>query len=127
MSQDTPLYCASTPVTVEAFKNRPCSLPKSHPRYIPPTPEDVKALRNLLGFPQARLGEFTGKAYNKKGCKAVRRWETSIENKEYNPIDYAAWQLMLLAAGVICIDERIESSLCYKDILNRQDEPTELT
>ena len=119
MSQETLTYGASTALTVEAFKNRACSLPKSDPRYLPPTPEEIKSLRNLLGFPQARLGDLTGKTYSKKGCKAVRRWETSTENKEYNPIDYCAWQLMLLAAEVITITDRVESSLKYKDIINK--------
>ena len=118
MSQESPLYNALTPVTVEAFKNRRCSLPKTDPNYLAPTPEEVKSLRSLLGFPQARLGDLVGKTYSKKGCKAVRRWETATENKESVPIDYCAWQLMLLAAGVISIDERIEASLGYKAILN---------
>ena len=121
MSQTRPGYGRATAVTVEAFRNRPCSLPKTHPDYLLPTSEEVKSLRNLLGFPQARLGDFLGKSYNLKGCKAARRWETTIESKEHNPIDYCAWQLMLLAAGVISIDERIESSLGYKDILNSRD------
>ncbi len=123
MSEISPGYGSATAVTVEAFRNRPCSLPKTHCNYLPPSPEEVKSLRNLLGFPQARLGDFLGKSYNLKGCKAVRRWETSSESKEHNPIDYCAWQLMLLAAGVISIDERSESSSGYKAILNRRDQP----
>ena len=121
MSETSPVYGSATAVTVEAFRNRPCSLPKTHPNYLPPTPEEIKSLRNLLGFPQARLGDLLGKSYNLKGCKAVRRWETHTESKEHNPIDYCAWQLMLLSAGIISIDERIEASLGYKAILNNRD------
>lgn len=114
MSHISPLYCTSTPLTVDAFKNRQCSLAKTHPNFQQPTPDEIKALRSLLGFSQAQLGDLVGKIYNKKGCKAVRRWETALDKKEHNPIDYCAWQLMLLAAGVISIDERINSSSEYK-------------
>ncbi len=120
MSQTRPSYCGSVAITIEAFRNRPCTLVKTDPEYIPPTPEEVRSLRNLLGFPQARLGHFLGKSINLKGCKAVRRWETNVENKEYNPIDYYAWQMMLLAAGVITIQSRVDTSLGYKDVLNHR-------
>ncbi|MBP3155182.1 hypothetical protein IZT73_06770 [Aliivibrio fischeri] len=114
-------YSSSTAITVEAFRNRPCSLPLSHPGHLPPTPEEVRALRQLLGYPQARLGSLLGKTYSKKGCKAVRRWETHVDSKEYVPINYCAWQLMLLAANVISITDLIDASSQYKDLLNLND------
>ncbi len=120
MSQISPVYYSGgcTAVTVAAFKNRPCSLHKSHPNFVLPTNEEVKALRLILGFSQARLGEFLGKTYNLKGCRAVSRWETDSTKSAHNPMSYSGWQLMLLAAGVITVDERIEASLVYKQILN---------
>ena len=123
MSQTRSGYGCATAVALEAFRDRPCSLPKTHPDYLPPTTQEVKSLRNLLGFPQAMLGDFWGKSYHLKDCKAARHWETTIESKEHNPIDHCALQLMLLAAGVISIDERIASSFGYKGLLNSRDEP----
>jgi hypothetical protein len=64
MTETHSSYNTPVPITVEEFRERPCSLSNTHPDYIPPTPEEVKALRKLLGFPQARLGEFLGKKYN---------------------------------------------------------------
>ncbi|MUJ27947.1 hypothetical protein GNP73_08155 [Aliivibrio fischeri] len=118
MSEITARYMSALPVTVEAFRNRPCSLPITDPNYVPPTPEEVRALRQLLGFTQSRVGALVGRSYNKKGCKSVRRWENNIESKEYQPINYSAWQLMLLAAEVIFIDEIVEASERYKVSMN---------
>lgn len=122
MSENKVNYLSETPVTIEAFRNRFCVLPLSHPNHVPPTPEEVKALRNLLGFSQARLGLLLGKTYNKKGCKAVRRWETNINSKEYTPMNYCAWQLMLLAANIVSIDDLIDASSQYQNLLNARND-----
>lgn len=119
MSQQSVPYCEVTPVTLEAFKNRRCTLPCSDLNYLAPTPHEIKSLRNFLGFSQARLGAFLGKSYNKKGCKAVRRWEASKSNKENNPIDYCSWQLMLIAGGLVNITERAKASEDYLIVMNR--------
>jgi hypothetical protein len=122
MSENKVHYSSATAITVEAFRNRPCSLPLSHPGYVPPTPAEVRALRNILGFSQARLGLLLGKRYNKKGCKAVRRWETNVNSKEYTPMNYCAWQLMLLSAEVIFLDQFVDASSQYKNVLNASDD-----
>ena len=31
----------SLPVSLEAFRNRPCALPFGHPAYVPPSPQEV--------------------------------------------------------------------------------------
>lgn len=107
-------YLTEPPVTVEAFRNRPCSLPITDQNHVPPTPEEVRSLRQILGFTQSRVGALVGRSYNDKGCKAVRRWENNIDSKEYRPINYSAWQLMLLASEVIFLDEIIEASEQYR-------------
>ncbi len=113
MSEKKAYYSATTPLTVEAFKNRSCVLSLFDPNFTHPTNEEVKALREILGWSQTRLGCFVGKAYNIKGCRAVSRWEASPDNKDRVPIDYCAWQLMLLAAEIIDIDQLIERSSNY--------------
>jgi hypothetical protein len=114
MSERKVRYISAIPVTVEAFRNRPCSLPITNPNYVPPTPEEVRALRAILGFSQSRVGALIGRTYNKKGCASVRHWEANIESKDYQPMSYSAWKLMLLAAEVIFLDEIIEASEQYR-------------
>ena len=103
---------------IEEFKKRPCVLSKFHPDYVPPTNEEVREVRSILGFSQARLGYFAGMIFNKKGCKAVIRWEANSHKKNSNTIDYAVWRLMLLAAGIKTIEEFVSESEDYKNLLN---------
>ena len=109
-------------LAIEEFKKRPCVLSKFHPDYIPPTNEEVRDVRKFLGFSQAQLGYFSGMVFNKKGCKAVVRWEADSSKKNSNSIDYAVWRLMLLAAGIKTIEDFISESESYKSLLNNSDQ-----
>ena len=91
------------PLTIEAFKNRPCGLGIEHPDFVRPTPQEVKGLRNLLGFSQVDVAKLTGVKWNDKGASSVRKWET-VEGKEMRSILPSSWQLMLLKAGLIVIE-----------------------
>ena len=102
MSEDIKQYNANPAASIAAFRNRPCSLPANDQQYIPPTPDDVKMLRQLMGLSQAGLAKFLGVAYNAKGSNTVRKWETKTDNKEHRQINYASWRLMLIGAG--CVD-----------------------
>lgn len=100
--ENTPIYSSSEPLTITAFRNRACAKKKIDPEFKQPTPQEIKTLRKLLGFTQVTLAKFLGVTYNvKKGSQTIRKWETSQDNKEYRPINYASWRLLLLAAGVI--------------------------
>ncbi|WP_345855791.1 hypothetical protein [Shewanella algae] len=98
-------YCDSVPLTVEAFKNRRCSLPACHPDYVQPTPDDVRALRVLLGFSREELSKFANVKLSNKGSGAVRKWETPIGSSEHHHINYGVWRMMLYAAGVASVDD----------------------
>jgi DNA-binding transcriptional regulator YiaG len=91
------------PLSITAFKNRRCGLGIEHPEYEPPTPEEVKALRKLIGLSQVGLAKLTGVSWNDKGSSAVRKWET-LSGKECRAISAAAWQLLLIKAGLIKIE-----------------------
>jgi DNA-binding transcriptional regulator YiaG len=91
------------PLTIEAFKNRNCGLGIEHPDFIHPTPQEVKALRKLIGFSQVDLARLTGVSWTEKGASSVRKWET-LEGKESRVISRAAWQLMLIKAGLVSIN-----------------------
>jgi len=91
------------PLTLEAFKNRSCSLGIEHSEFIPPTPEEVKSLRTILRFTQNDLARFVGVSYSKnKGSSTVKKWETASK-KESRAISLSAWQLMLIKAGLVVV------------------------
>lgn len=109
MSETIAQYGVSIPKTAEAFKNRPCSLPACHPDFKLPTPEEVAALRELLGFSRLELSKFANVALSQKGSGAVRKWESPSSSSENRPINYGVWRMMLYAAGVACIDDDLNA------------------
>ncbi|EIU7553804.1 hypothetical protein QJ364_004053 [Vibrio vulnificus] len=96
------------PITRDAFKRLPCSLPLAHPEFVEPTSREVKSLRLLLGFSQADLGVFAGKRVTKKGCSHVRKWETDESKAEHRDIELNVWRRMLYAAGVCTVCDDID-------------------
>lgn len=107
--ETTTQYCDSVPLTVDAFKNRPCSLPACHPNFVQPTPEEVAALRVLLGFSREKLSLFGNVKLSSKGSGAVRKWETPLGSTENRPVNYGVWRMMLYAAGVASIDDDLRA------------------
>lgn len=101
MSEQPAPYHAGQPARLEAFKQKPCSLPFSDPGYIPPTPEEVDALIKLAGLSQRQTAQITGVRYDDKGSSAVRKWRASTDKTYHRAISYAAWRLLLLEAGVV--------------------------
>lgn len=100
--QTSPQYATSLPLTVEAFRNRACARPCYDEGYVPPTPDEVKQLRTLLGLSQRQLARFLGANYTQeKGSPTVRKWETALDKASHRQIGHNAWQMMLVAAGVI--------------------------
>ncbi len=92
-----------SPATLNAFKNRSCSLGIQHENYEHPTGMEVKALRELMGLTQNELASLTGVfADKKKGSSTVRKWESSPLEK--SRISTSAWELMLLKAGIIPLE-----------------------
>jgi DNA-binding transcriptional regulator YiaG len=90
--------------SLESFKKNKCALNIEDPDFEPPTPEQVKNLRELMGFSQVDLAKLTGVSWNAdKGSGAVRKWETK-EGKEKRSISKAAWQLMLIKSGLVTVE-----------------------
>jgi hypothetical protein len=100
----------TTAQTIQAFRNRPCSLPFSDPGYKAPEPEEVDALIKAAGWSQNKTAMIVGVPFDpKKGSTTIRRWRTSRENADhYREIPYAAWRLMLLHAGVVTVEEGLQ-------------------
>ncbi|MCS4309674.1 DNA-binding transcriptional regulator YiaG [Rheinheimera pacifica] len=94
----------ATAETVAAFRNRPSAKQFHDPEYKPPSPEEVKALRKLLGWPQSLLAKVAGVSYGPKGSTTVRKWETAISEKEHRKIPYIVFRVMLHHAGVVNIN-----------------------
>lgn len=97
------------PATLQAFKNRACSLPYYDPGFELPTPEEIKALLKLTGWSQKQTALITGVNWNSKGSTSVRRWKAPRESDSHRQINYAAWRLMLLAAKVVSVDDSLPS------------------
>jgi len=108
MTQEHPTYGANrgAPETLQAFRNRACSLPASHPDYCPPTPAELDALIKIMGWSQNDVARITGVNYDpKKGSPTVRRWKAPVDKKDHRDIPYAAWRLLLLHSGAVSIDD----------------------
>lgn len=67
------------------------------PDYLPPTPEEIRAVIQLLGKTAEQVALLVGV----KDGRAVRRWLAPPTAKSHAQIDYAIWRLMLLEAGLI--------------------------
>ena len=106
MSEAKPVYQDSEAFNIEGFRTLPCSQHKDSPDYQPPTPEQVKTLRNYLNLSQVACARLTGASYQPdKGSSTVRKWETATDNRNHKPIPYAAWRLMLAAACIVDLQE----------------------
>ena len=94
------------PKTIQALRNRPCSLPAADPAYKKPTPEELAALIKIAGWSQNDVAKLTGVSYNpQKGSPTVRRWKAPEDKKDHRDIPYATWRLLLIAAGVCDINQ----------------------
>ena len=105
MSEDKGRYGpVGTAQTLEAFQNRPCSLPYSDPQYKEPEPEEVDALIKLAGWSQNQAAMIAGVPFEPgKGSTTIRRWRTARGKENHRQIPYSAWRLFLLHAGVVTV------------------------
>ena len=103
MSEKKAMYNSmSTPLTINAFRNRGCGLGIESEHYVHPTPQEVKELRKLIGFSNIELAKFTGSFFsNEKGSSTVRKWENG--SGDASCITKSTWQLMLIKAGLVSI------------------------
>lgn len=67
------------------------------PEYRLPTPEDIRAVVDMLGMTAEELALLVGV----RDGRAVRRWLAPPTAKSHAQIDYAIWRLMLLEAGLV--------------------------
>ena len=85
-----------------AFKQRACALPSWAPGYQAPGPEDVRDLLNLAGWSQVQTARLAGVSYKTgRGSTTLRKWKAPRDKKEYRPIAYGTWRLLLIYAGVV--------------------------
>lgn len=102
--------------TIEAFQNRPCSLPAWHPDYKQPEPEEVEALIKAAGWSQRIAAMIVGVPFDaKKGSTTIRKWRTprlnprtGQPNAEHRQIPYSAWRLFLEYAGVVTVEDGLK-------------------
>lgn len=65
--------------------------------YKAPTPDDVRVVVKLLGMTANQVAELVGAANG----RTVRRWLAAPTTKTHATIDYPAWRLLLLEAGLV--------------------------
>jgi len=100
------------PISLDAFRNRPCALPFGGPSYVPPTPQEVDRLIKLAGWSQSGVARLVGVTYNpKKGSSTIRKWRANTDKDDYREIPYSAWRLMLLYAGVVSIEDGLAAGI----------------
>lgn len=98
----------SLPMTIEAFRNRPCSLLFSDPKYTQPEPQEVAQLIRLAGWSQNQVANLVGvNSDPKRGSSTIRKWKSHKAKDDHRPIPYSAWRLMLLHAGVVSLDLKV--------------------
>lgn len=68
-----------------------------HREYRQPTAADVRAVIDMLGLTADQVAALVGM----KGGRAVRRWLAPADSKTHAQIDYAAWRLLLIEAGLV--------------------------
>ena len=76
------------PFTLLAYDNQ---------AYRPPTSTDVRAVIDMLGLTADQIASLVGM----KDGRAVRRWLAPEDSKTHAQIDYAAWRLLLIEAGLV--------------------------
>ena len=81
------------PATLLAYDDR---------AYRPPASSDVRAVIDMLGLTADQVAALVGM----KDGRAVRRWLAPEESKTHAQIDYAAWRLLLIEAGLIVLKAR---------------------
>jgi len=116
MSEKHPIYQTGTPpITREAFRSRPCTLPYCDPNYTPPTPDELSGLIQFAGWSQSDVAKLVGVNYSQqKGSTTVRKWRTDISSKEHRDIPYSAWRHLLACAGIVTIEEDLEAIEAHK-------------
>ena len=80
------------PLTLLAYSDR---------AYRAPTPSDVRAVIDRLGLTADQVAALVGM----KDGRAVRRWLASEDSKTHAQIDYAAWRLLLIEAGLVTLQK----------------------
>jgi hypothetical protein len=80
------------------------------PAYLAPSPSDVRAVIDMLGLTADQVAALVGM----KDGRAVRRWLASEGSKTHAQIDYAAWRLLLIEAGLVVL--RRSSSKMYTGV-----------
>lgn len=105
MSEQNQIYLTekkNIPESVQGFARLPSAQRFDSGEFEPPTPEQIKALRQMLGMSQNDLAKLVGVTWNaKKGSTAVRKWETAVGKPEHRVIRYAEWRGLLVHAGVV--------------------------
>lgn len=85
--------------------DQPCFLLHTDEKYIPPTIDDLKHVREMYGLTQIDVAKITGHSWTKKGSSTVAKWETDTSKKDHRQIPYAAWHLLLVTLCIVGVEQ----------------------
>jgi hypothetical protein len=89
-------------LTLKEMKTWPSARLYTDPRYVQPSPEQLKQLQLFAGWSQTDVASLAGVVFDPdKGSSTVRRWRAPVKNSQHRDISYAAWRLLLIHAGVV--------------------------
>jgi hypothetical protein len=71
-------------------------LPYDDPGYCQPSWQEVRAVIQQTGLTGAGVANLVG-----VGSRTVRKWVSPPDTSNHAPIPYAAWRLLLIAAGLV--------------------------
>lgn len=69
----------------------------TEPDFRHPDPDDIRAVIEMLDMTADQVAALVGV----RDGRAVRRWLAPPSSKTHAQIDYAAWRLLLLEAGLV--------------------------
>ena len=111
-NKDAPL-----PMTLQAFRNRPCTLPWTNENYQAPTPGEVSQLIKLAGWSQNDAAKIVGVSWHpKKGSSTIRKWKSEKSSSDAREIPYSAWRMLLLHSGIVTIDDAMKELDSFKNL-----------
>ena len=73
-------------------------LPFSDPDYSEPSWKDLRAVIQRLGWTGSQVSDFVGVE-----SRTVRKWTSPPDTSNHAQVPYAAWRLLLIAAGLVKI------------------------
>ena len=93
------------------FQKQPHAQAFHSGKFLKPTPQEIRELRNFFNVTQVGMAKIVGAAWDtKQGSPTVGSWEAKVGTAKHRSIPYSAWRLLLIHVGVVGFEEGEELS-----------------